>query len=84
MSRDLVRHFDLRNQIQYISEELRKFRVPQPTVSEKELDFTTIEKHGRRNAYGAAHAMQTSMGITRRDYERLPADAKTKAVTLQA
>jgi hypothetical protein len=28
--------------------------------------------------------MQTSMGITRRDYERLPSDVKSKAATLFA
>jgi hypothetical protein len=48
----------LTHQIQYISEELRKFGNTQPTVSENEFDFSEIEEHGRQ-AYEATRAIVT-------------------------
>lgn len=48
--------FGLRNQIGYLSEELRKFGVVEPTVGEKELDFTAMDSHGR-SAFEAARAV---------------------------
>jgi hypothetical protein len=50
--------FGLRNQIGYISEELRKFGVVQPVLGEKELDFTAMDLHGRY-AFEAARAVVT-------------------------
>lgn len=46
----------LTHQIQYISEELRKFGNAQPPVSVNDLDFTELEKHGRE-AYEASRAI---------------------------
>ena len=48
----------LTHQIQYISEELRKFGTTQPPVSANDLDFTDLEKYGRE-AYEAARTIVT-------------------------